>query len=232
MLLCFSAIFILKTHQSQLEEGLGTSQCHSNHKYSGLVQGQSTSSHYQNWNHRLAALVCCSFHSLLPKVLHSTILHKFQKMNFEKRQNISKVLDNTMENITEGFWNTYIGQMRVTPMKQQNLRDEPSWTEKRWGLIWFSQACLPCQTLCSPCPAPRSAICHCCSTWKVKLDFLCKVIWVMLRELSQPKTAVTLRVTSVSLDFTSDNIFYLILLLVNAVEKNKTRNGRSMTLDE
>lgn len=26
-----------------------------------LVQGQNTSSHYQNWNHRLAALVCCSF---------------------------------------------------------------------------------------------------------------------------------------------------------------------------
>lgn len=43
----------------------------------------------------------------------------------------------------------------------------------------------------------------------------------MSRELSQPKTAMTLRVTSVSLDFTSDNIFYLILFLVNAVEKTR-----------
>lgn len=29
-------------------------------------------------------------------------------MNFEKWQNVSKVLGNVMENITEGFWNTYI----------------------------------------------------------------------------------------------------------------------------
>lgn len=41
----------------------------------------------------------------------------------------------------------------------------------------------------------------------------------MLRESSQPKTAATLRVTSVSL--TSDGIFYLILFLVNAVEKTR-----------
>lgn len=65
-------------------------------------------------------------------------------MNLEKRQNVNKVLDNIMENITEGFWNTYTWQMRVTAMKQWNLRDEPSLAEKRWGLTWFSQACLPC----------------------------------------------------------------------------------------
>lgn len=38
-------------------------------------------------------------------------------MDFEKRQNTSEVLDNTMENVTEGFWNTYTWQMRVTAMK-------------------------------------------------------------------------------------------------------------------
>lgn len=42
----------------------------------------------------------------------------------------------------------------------------------------------------------------------------------MLRESSQPKTtAVTLRVTPLSVVSTSDNVFYLILLLVKAVEK-------------
>lgn len=55
----------------------------------------------------------------------------------------------------------------------------------------------------------------------------------MLWESSLPKTAMTLRVTSASLDFTLDNVFYLFLFLVSAVEQiDKASTGRSVTLDK
>lgn len=57
---------------------------------------------------------------------------------------------------------------------------------------------------------------------------------MILRESSQRKTALTSRVTSVSLNFTLDNVFYLILFLINAVEKTRPEMARDChwTLDK
>lgn len=83
------------------------------------------------------------------------------------------------------------------------------------------QVCLAGENVQSPSPAPNSILCCCFSSWKIKLDLLCKVVGVTLWESSQPKPAVTFRAMSASLDFASDDAFYLIMFLVTAVKKTR-----------
>lgn len=139
-------------------------------------------------------------------------------MNFEKGQNVSSLRQHN----GKYYWGL-LKYLHLTGESNSNDTVEfEGWTFIDQDEVLRESLKLICHA--KPCrerPAPRSAICQCVSTWKIKLDFLCKVIWVMLRESSQPKTAMTSRVTSASLDFTSDNVFDFILFLVNAVEKTR-----------
>lgn len=79
--------------------------------------------------------VCC------PKYYTAPFYINFKKWTL-KKDKMSAVLDNIMENITEGFWNIYTWQVRVTAMIHWNLRDEPSLTKMRSYVILSSSSAM------------------------------------------------------------------------------------------